>query len=222
MNVVYTAILGACDSLKQAPTGADRAFCFTDDPEHLADPKGWEIVQWSLGTWQEPNPRREAWRLRCLPHELFDYSTVAWVDASVTVTDFPRLVEDAKAQHIASLKHHNRTCAFHEGRELVNVGQADPVAVNAQLDGYRAAGFQPRPLSISFMLVRSNTHKAAAFNVMWDQEIRQHAGDNTQLSLDYCAWSTGLTVHPLEGSCHRNPYGHHDAMDHRRRRKPYR
>lgn len=223
MTIVYTAILGPCDSLKPAPVGADRCVCFTDDPAHVADPKGWDVHLWPAEHWIESDPRREAWRLRCVPHQLFaDYDTVIWIDASFTLTDLPQLLRDSTGHDLSGLRHHTRTTCYEEGREIIRVGQAGAVHVNFQMDAYRRAGFRPSSLTISCVLVRTKTPTVQAFNESWAEEIRTHLGDNTQLSLDYSAWKVGLTVHPLQGGRKDNPYAQHDHADHKRRRQPYR
>lgn len=215
--IVYTAILGGCDRLKPAPVGADRCVCFTDEP--VDDPQGWELIVWPATA----NPRREAWRLRCVPQTIFaTYTTVVWVDASFTVTDLPALLQDADGFALSAMRHHTRTSCYEEARAVVAIGQADAAAVDTQMDGYQQAGFFPSTLSIGCLLVRTSTAPVTAFNDRWNAEIRQHAGDNCQLSLDYCAWATGVGVHHLAGVRHANPYAVHDHADHKRRRKPYR
>lgn len=227
MNIVYTAILGSCDSLKPAPVGADRAVCFTDDEAHFANPHGWSLQMWPERSWQAPNSRREAWRLRCIPHVMFpgctshDGDTVTWIDASFTLTDFPKLMQDAKGHDLSGLRHHKRSSCYEEGREIVRVGQGDEAEVSAQLHSYSKAGFKPTGLTISCVLVRSFGPKAISFNEAWQTEIEAHPGDNTQLSLDYAAWKAGLTVHHLSGFRKDNPYSVHDHADHKRRRRPY-
>ncbi len=215
--IVFTAILGGSDSLKPAPKGADRCVCFIDG-EH-PDPMGWELVLWNA----TDNPRREAWRLRCVPHELFaSHDTSVWVDASFTVTDLPRLLQDASGHDLAGLRHHTRSSCYEEGLEIARIGQADADSVLMQLNRYRHAGFAPSSVTISCVLVRTNTAKVQAFNVRWDSEIHRHHGDNTQVSIDYAAWVNGLSWYHLTGVRKDNPYAVHDHADHKRRRKPYR
>lgn len=222
MNIVFTAILGGCDSLKPAPVGADRAVCFSDDPAHLEQPNGWEVHVWPQAKWVERDSRREAWRLRCVPHKLFaSFDTVTWIDASFTLTDFPRLLHDAKGSDLSVLKHHKRSTCYEEAREIVRVQQARPGDVQAQMDAYRRRGFMPAALAISCIIVRTNTPTVQAFNELWNAEIRTHLGDNTQLSLNYCAWTVGLPVHYLKGVRKDNPYAEHDHADHKKRRKAY-
>lgn len=217
-TIVYTAILGGCDSLKPAPVGADRAVCFVDRADGWPD-CGWELVSHGGFT----DPRREAWRLRCVPHELFaDYDRVVWVDASFTLTNLPRLLKDAGRQSIAALRHHDRRSWHQEGRRLVKIGQAEAGDIHGQLEAYKDAGFTCPHLSISCIVVRDRSQDAQHFNETWASEIQKWPGDNTQVSLDYSAWKHRLTIKALRGTRHDNPYAVHDRRDHERRRQPYR
>lgn len=219
MIVVYTTIFGGSDSLKRAPSGASRCVCFVDDPQPYAgETRGWELVQHPAA-----DPRREAWHLRCIPHELFpEARKTVWIDASFTVTDLDTLLLDSGGHILSGLRHHARHTCYDEAREVVKVGQADGAAVQAHMDGYRREGFAPSALTISCILVREQTASVKAFNQLWAAEIQKHPGDNTQLSLDYCAWKTGVGVHHLKGVRKDNPYAIHDHSDHKRRRQPYR
>lgn len=219
MTIVYTTIFGGSDSLKPAPVGADRCVCFISGESDYSDSQGWELIR---GAYVE-DPRRDAWYLRCVSHLQFpEADQTVWIDASFTVTDLPKLLADAKGSDLALLRHHKRHSCYDEGTELVKVGQSDQRDVQRQLAGYRREGFAPSALSISCILVRQNNPKVTAFNELWDREIQAHPGDNTQLSIDYCAWKTGLKVTALKGSRLDNPYSVHDVRDHRKRRKPYR
>lgn len=217
--VVFTAILGGSDSLKPAPHGADQCVCFTDDVDR--ETQGWTLRPW---TWSlTSTSRREAWRLRCVPHTLFEaYSTVIWVDASYTVTNLGLLLNDSAGFDLCGLRHHTRLSCYEEGREVVANGQADADDVDQQLMAYRRENFKPTALTVSCILVRSHTAQVTDFNELWDAEIQTHPGDNTQISLDYAAWKVGLRVHHLEGFRKATPYALHDHVDHKRRRKPYR
>jgi hypothetical protein len=210
--IVFTAILGDCDSLKPAPKGADRCVCFTDNPTAHPDAKGWELVWYPV----PKSPRREAWHLRCVPHQ-----RVVWIDASFTLLDLPRLLRDAGVAPVAAIRHHRRSSPYAEGAELVKVGQATSESIARQLADYRRAGFDPKHLSISCVIVRDRSDAAQRFNETWAAQIAQYPGDNTQVSLDYSAWANGMTIKALSGTRHENPYSTHDAKDHKRRRRPY-
>lgn len=219
MIVVYTTIFGGSDSLKPAPSGADLCVLFTDTywPKDL---QGWQVRYHRL----KGSPRRDAWHLRCIPHRLLPEATTwVWIDASYTLTDLPKLLEDAGSAPIAALRHQSRRSCYEEGRRLIEIGQADEAEVERQLAAYKADGFWPgRPLSMTGLLVRRNKKAVRQFNDLWDRQIQTYPGDNTQLSVDYCAWKQGLEIQALTGIRHKNPYGVHDWADHGRRRRPYR
>lgn len=216
MVIVYTAILGASDSLKPAPLDADRCVCFTDQPDQPAN--GWQLV----GCEVTGDPRRTAWHLRCVPHELFAaYDRVVWIDASFTLVNLPLLLRDAGTAEIAALRHHLRSSCYAEAEEIATIGQASRTDVQRQMAAYRRAGFGPHHLSISCVIVRSRSDAVRKFNETWAREIAAHPGDNTQLSLDYSAWRHRLTIARLNGTRRANPYARHDHNDHKRRRRPY-
>lgn len=223
MVIVYTAILGYCDSLKPAPTGADRAVCLSDI-SHLGIGRGWEIVRFPMEGWAATdNPRRDAWSLRSLSHKVFPEADVTiWIDASFTMTNLGQLLIDSEGHDLSVLRHHKRKSCYEEAAEVVRVGQADKLDVRRQMDQYREDGFDPACLSISCIVVRKNTPRVTEFNELWDAETRLNPGDNTQLSLDYCAWKAGIFPHALKGVRKDNPYAVHDHDDHKRRRQPYR
>lgn len=218
MKIVFTAILGnRCDSLKPAPVGADRCVCFVTDPAAFPDAKGWELIAHPA-----ENPRREAWRLRAVPHTLFaDYDRVVWIDASFTLTNLHKLLKHAGGAPVSAIRHHRRDNAYEEGNELARIGQSDPQQIRRQLLAYHAMGFRPSHLSISCIIVRDHSDKALWFNQTWAREIEKYPGDNTQVSLDYAAWVNGFNIRALHGSRHETPYAIHDHTDHKKRRKPY-
>lgn len=218
MTIVYTTIFGGSDSLKPAPIGADRAVCFVDDLFAYPDAQGWELVY----EMPDVEPRRNAWHTRCLAHKWFpDATRTVWVDASFHLTNLPRLLRDTGDAPIAALRHHKRRTCYEEAREIVAVGQASAADVDRQMRDYRGDGFNPDHLSISCILVRDRSADVQKFNETWDQQIRAYPGDNTQLSLDYSAWTNGLDIKALKGTRHRNPYAVHDHNDHKQRRRPY-
>lgn len=233
MIVLYTAILGESDSLKKAPRHPDRCICFSDDPvgteqAYIDDPgfivkrnrPDWDIRLWNI---TEDGARRDAWRLRCESTTLFPKADITvWVDASFVVRDFPRLIEDFRALNVdaAAFPHHERTTCYDEGREIVRLGQSRDAIVRAQLLEYERDGFMPKSLSTTGVLIRRRTPLVNAFNRLWLQHI-QRFGDNTLVSIDYCAWKVGLTIGRLQGTYPNNPYAAFDGEDHHARRRPY-
>lgn len=219
MIVVFTTIFGGSDSLKQAPSGASRCVCFVDDPSiYFGQTRGWELVKHPV-----VNPRRDAWHLRCVPHELFpEAKKTIWIDASFTLTNLPRLMLDSSRKPISALRHHVRHSPYDEALRLVRNNQATKDEAHAQINAYKSSGFEPPHLSISCIIVRDQSSEVQRFNATWDAEIKKWPGDNTQVSVDYSAWANGLTIHALRGERRNNPYAYHAHLDHLERRRPYR
>lgn len=223
-RVIYTAVLGGSDTLKQAPVDcADRCYCYTDDPNWTGrDPKGWTFRPWVV----IDSPRRDAWRIRCRPDLLFPTADqVLWLDASFSMLDIAALFSDAGAADLAGLHHHERRSCFQEGGELIEIGQSSSEDVYAQLGEYTRDGFgrwTPNGLTTSGVLLRRRTPGTLAFNRRWEFEIARYPGDNTQLSLDYSAWKVGLAITHLTGTYPDNPYVLYDGEDHHLHRRPYR
>lgn len=218
MTVVYTAVLGGSDTLKQAPMDcADRCYCYTDRPDQ--DPKGWTLRPWSI----LENSRWDAWRLRCRPDLLFPTADrTLWLDASFEMLNVAALLNESSDADMAGLRHHERNSCYEEGDELIKIGQSAKGDVVDQLKDYRRSGFRPTVLTTSGILVRQRTKTVAAFNRLWEREIDANAGDNTQLSLDYSAWKVGVDITHLRGTYPDNPYVRYDAEDHHLHRRPYR
>lgn len=221
MIVLYTAILGDSDSLKRAPKEPDRCVVFTDDPDcYHPRPRGWDTRLWNI---TEDGARRDAWRLRCGSSTLFPKAGITvWVDASFVVHDFDRLIADFRSLNVdaAAFPHHERTTCYDEGREIVRLGQSRDAIVRAQLLEYERDGFMPKTLTTTGVLIRRRTHRVDAFNRLWLEHI-QRFGDNTLVSIDYCAWKVGLTIGYLPGSYPDNAYTTFDGEDHHARRRPY-
>lgn len=218
--IVYTAIMGDCDSLKPAPVGADKCYLYTDSPYNQWVGSGWTVIpNMVLGG----DNRLEAWRLRCVSHELFpDVETSVWIDASFTLHDLPKLLADSGKAPISALRHHERRSCYSEAKRLVKIGQSSKADIDRQIRRYQREGFSLPYLSISCVLVRQRTKAVQQFNETWLDQIQQYPGDNTQVSLDYSAWKHGLEIRALQGNRHENPYAIHDHADHRSRRRPYR
>lgn len=214
MIVVYTAIFGASDTLKRAPTEADRCVCYTDDPKVCG--AGWTIVLQP----PEAHPRRAARRLKMSPDLWFPDATASiWVDGSIAITDWARLMRDTADADIACLPHPDRTTCYDEGYTVVRLQIAHAAKVNAALDLYRADGFAPAALSTTGLFYRRHNERVAAFNRLWRDHLDAY-GTNDQVHVDYCAWKAGAAITHLAGHYRDNPYAKYDQADHHRRRQP--
>lgn len=213
MIVAYTAIFGGSDSLKQAPP-ADRAICFTDVPP--VDYRGWEIVRREASA----GARIAARLLKMTPHELFPNADASvWVDGSIRIHDWAKLVSHAETHDVACLSHPDRSNCYDEGRLCIRLERANPSSVADALYLYDSDGFKPTKLSTTGLLYRKHTPDVQSFNELWRQHLDRY-GINDQVHVDYCAWKSGVKIGYLQGHYRDNPYATYDRADHHLRRKP--
>lgn len=212
MIVAYTAIFGGSDSLKEAPP-ADRCVCFTDGD--VAIKTGWEIVRRDVGD----RGRRAARVLKMSPHELFPAASASvWVDGSIQIDDWDRLIRDAADADVACFSHPDRSTCYDEGETVIRLRIAHAVKVRAALQVYRSEGFEPKTLSTTGLLYRRNTPRVNGFNDLWRDHLDAY-GTNDQVHVDYCAWKSGVSITHLTGHYRANPYATYHKDDHHRRRK---
>lgn len=200
MIVVYTAIFGGRDTLKNAPRGADRCVCFTDDARLTK--QGWEIWTWKSGD----RPRRTSRLLLCEADRLFpEAEATVWLDASCEFIDYPAFITEASLHDMAGCAHPSRTSCYQEGEAVVRLGLARADVIARQMATYRREGFQPTQLTWGGLLWRRNTEGVARFNRRWFKEVERYS-DRNQVSIDYTAWTVGLKIAHLRGHAYVNPY----------------
>jgi hypothetical protein len=219
-TVLYTAILGGCDSVKVAPAGPDQCVLFTDD-KSLADPREVELHGWEVRVSPpSKHPRMTSRQLRCSPHLLFPSAdVVVWLDASCTMVNFAALVAAAGSTELAALAHPDRSSCADESMKCVQLGYRSMATHTQQMREMQAAGYPFDRLTAGHLTWRRNTEKVRQFNRLWLNQIQRY-GVRDQCSLDFSAWSAGLDVVHVAGSYRRNPYFQYHLTDHHRRRKP--
>lgn len=220
-TVLYTAILGGCDSVKVAPAGPDRCVLFTDD-RSLADPREIELHGWEVRV-VSAAPRgqdRMASRiLRCSSHELFPgASVVVWLDASCTMVNFSALAAAVGSAEMAGLAHPDRRSCEQESLKCVQLGYRSIETHNDQMREMKGAGYPFDRLTAGHLTWRCNTDKIRLFNRLWLDQIQRY-GVRDQCSLDFAAWSAGVEVVHVPGNYRHNSYFQYHLADHHRRRR---
>jgi hypothetical protein len=211
--LVYTAIIGGCDTLKRAPAGV-RCVCFTDDSRLRG--LGWEMC---VPPSSNDSPRLQSRKLRCQPNLIFPgVDAFVWLDASCEFKDFARVIADVGASEFAALPHPDRSSCLAESEVCVQLGYRTRAVHQAQMAEFRAAGYHFRGLTAGHLTWRRNTERVARFGELWLDQIMKY-GSRDQCSLDFCAWRAGLEVARLTGTYRNNPYFYYDLRDHRRRRR---
>jgi hypothetical protein len=136
--VVYTALFGAHDELKQQPaiTGVNYV-CFTDQKSAA---RGWEVIPV-----QSSSPDRLAAKdPKMQPHRwVRHWRRSIWIDASVQIltSKFITTALDAMNDGLAFFAHPDRDCIYDEAELSKTIAKYDPSQIDAQIQRYRAEGF---------------------------------------------------------------------------------
>jgi hypothetical protein len=205
--VVYTAITGDYDSLKEQPhtatNGADFV-AFLDEPRKS---KTWRSRPIHTNF---QDPARNAKIHKVLSHIYFpDALYSLWIDGSVTIR-FPysmrRLIQLYLADcDLAVFQHAMRTCIYQEASVCLQRRLDDPAIIWRQIRRYTKEGYPPNAgLGECTLVLRRHTDTVKAFNEAWWEEIT-HGSKRDQLSFPYAARKVGLRYGVFPGSLRGNP-----------------
>jgi hypothetical protein len=204
--VVYTAIIGPYDDLRDPIVGAGacRYVCFTDQPFVSAR---WDVRPPAFA---DQDPRRCAKRHKIFPHLIFpgwEYSL--WVDGQFRVVAPPEtLIGRCLSDHdVALFRHPERDCVYHEGAVCSARRLDDPAKIRRHMAAYRAEGYPPHSgLVASGVILRRHTDACAALSDSWWPEIQRFDSRRDQLSFNHASRSTGVGYAGLPGACFVNDY----------------
>jgi len=195
--VIYTAITGNYDTLKEPPQHAsDGIDCvaFLDGNTPRPDHTAWQVRDIDK---EESDPCRTAKRYKILPHEFFpqkEYSL--WIDGAVDI-QYPFPTEQLaelflKDADLCVFRHYRRGCIYAEAAECSRRNLDDPAIIDRQIQRYREEGYPENAgLVEAIVLLRRHTPAMQAFNETWWQEIQQ-GSRRDQISFNYVARKLGL------------------------------
>src|SRR6267143_2373894 len=200
--VVYTAITGDYDRLKEQPaTATEGADCvaFLDEPRRS---KTWRSQ--AIHT-EFPDPGRNAKIHKILPHMYFPEARYSlWIDGSVRMR-FPysirRLIQLYLADcDLAVFPHRNRTCVYQEGIVCLQRRLDDSELIWRQICRYTQEGYPPNAgLAECTVVLQRPTATVKAFNEAWWDEITR-GSKRDQLSFPYAARTVGLRYGTFPGT----------------------
>lgn len=217
MIVVVTALIGASGG--PPPVGPQepgvRYICITDRTDI---PAGWERFPPPAAT----TPRLAARLAKTGVHAFFPTAEASiWMDASFDLIASPSAILAAAPGAITAFAHPDRCRILDEAREVTRLGLAPFDLVARQIKAYDAAGFDTeanpqRQLTTTGFMVRRHTPAVIAFNKAWRAEIEAHTLRD-QLSVDYVARETGVSIDYFPGHYRDNAFVHYDRVRHRQR-----
>lgn len=198
MLIVYTTVFGNTKPLHEPQvTGSARFVCFTDQP---IDSRHWEIRR--VPTVRAPS--RECRKLKQMSHTTFpDAEITLWMDSPFSLLVDPAEIARLYPHPIVAFRHRQRNRIRDEAGVIIEHRKGQPETILAQLAAYHADGFDtddnPQPLiSCGGFLLRRNTGEVNRFNQAWNHEV-QTRSLRDQMSIDYCAWKTGVQINHFEG-----------------------
>ncbi len=210
--VVYTAIAGNYDSLKEQPHTATQGVDFVAFLDEPRQSKTWRPR--AIHT-DFRDPIRDAKIHKILSHIYFpDALYSLWIDGSVTIR-FPfsirRLIELYLADcDLAVFQHKSRTCIYQEAGVCLQRRLDDPAIIWCQICRYTQEGYPSNAgLPECTVVLRRHTDTVKAFNEAWWDEITR-GSKRDQLSFPYVAWKAGLRYGTFPGSISDNPLFHCD------------
>jgi TOD1/MUCI70, glycosyltransferase-like domain len=233
--VVYTAIFGGYDSLKEQPpqdTPCDFV-CFTDDVELGAHSATWRVVRLRPKRFRTPtsaldHPRMQAKWFKLMSHRVFPggrlalrydfspfarrrYSTIIWIDGSIQIKTEAFVRELSGYLGLsgwALVPHPERDCIYDELVAAAPMAKYTGQPLEEQVAHYRAMGHPPHGgLWACGVIVRKgkSNQRLDTLNEAWWDENR-HWSYQDQLSLPYLLRRFGMSVDRIPCNLWRNEW----------------
>lgn len=203
--IVYTACMGEqTDPLHEPEViGKCGYICFTDQP---IKSRVWTMVRLP----KQDRPTRCARRLKASSHVLFPRQSTLWIDCCFTLLVDPHDMLEEYRGEMCATRHFMRNRIAEEGPAVLRLGKAKPETVVRQIDAYRSEGFDTvdnpqKDLTYGGILLRRPTETVRRFEKLLIEQLDTYTLRD-QLSIDYCAWKTGLEIQYMRGVHNDNPY----------------
>lgn len=186
MNVIYTAIFGDYEELKEPRiiTPGWRYICYTDQPFKS---KVWEI-------YRAFNDNKEnSYESRNIKINWVDqFNKSIWIDGSFTINcDLNEFWEKNFVSPFTVVQHPIRNCWFQESLISINHNRGNAEEVMNQQQKYLDEGLpMGSGLIQSGILLRENTKEVREFCDIWWQQIKLSTRD--QIGFAYSEWKLGI------------------------------
>lgn len=207
-TVVYTAIEGGCDNLREPEFIGDNItyVCFTDNRNIKSDV--WDIRY--VETPKDKNYALDVRKYKVLPQDYFEgHSLTIWVDASFRIMG--NLNDYAKKYNRGSgmlcFPHPERKCIYQECGELITISKEEPAILIKQASDYLNDGYPAdNGLYAGGVLVRDIRDECLnkCMRDWWEEINRQSLRD--QQSLPYVLWKNKYDVDLCDLDINNNIY----------------
>lgn len=187
--VVYTAIIGNCDGLKEPEKVVDELtyVCFTDNRSVKSDVWNIEYVTSNI-----QDNRKLAKQYKLFPNKYFkDFDTSIWIDGKFQIKDsFVSFVEKyGKDKSILLFPHFFRNCIYEEAAECAAHYMTDVRKIFRQISKYQSEGypFQNGLYELGCIARRHNDPEMINLMEQWQEQQNQFS-IRDQISLPYVFW----------------------------------
>ncbi|QDT91635.1 glycosyltransferase domain-containing protein [Gimesia algae] len=165
--VVYTAIFGGYDSLKEPRDQMPgvKFVCFTDNPRLKS--KVWNI-HYCRPT---GDPLMQAKSFKILAHEVLDCDISLWIDGRVELHNLNGAINQLSTD-LALHRHEQRNCIYQEASHCITVKRGDPRQIEDAIARYKSEGHPPHyGLWRGGVILRRHSPCTTAFNREWWREV---------------------------------------------------
>ncbi len=211
-KVVYTAIIGKYDPLREIPERFRRGWelrCFTDQ-DLKAD--GWEIIEvCPVGMPKVALARK----IKILSHYYLDDADIfLWVDGSLQIVgDLNRFMDRFAREEFVLFRHPRRSCVYEEIQACRRKAKAAPGPLKRQEAAYRDMGYPVNEgLMMTGFLFRRKTPWVERLNEEWWKLTALFGTWRDQLTLPLACrqigWGPKILDYPLAGAYFRQKAFH--------------
>lgn len=208
--VIYTAIFGGYDELKEPEFLSDNIdyICYTDDKNLRS--KHWKII---LQDRKFTDPVRCAKEYKILPHKfLSEYKNSIWIDASWKMFGDMREFFEKECGNtgITFSIHPTRNCIYEEADICITKKNDDCITMQNQINRYKEEGYPLRNGLIAGGVIVRKHMQDHVIKLMeeWWKEI-DSGSRRDQLSFNYVSWKNLIPYDVLSMSIFRklgHPY----------------
>lgn len=187
--VVYTAIMGDCDNLKDPEVIDDDItyVCFTNNRKLKSDV--WNIE------YDNSSESDNRWLAKCyklFPNRFFkEYDISVWVDGKFQISgSFKNYIEQyGRTQSMLLFPHFYRNCIYEEAAECVSHYMTDTTRIINQIAAYRDEGypFQEGLYELGCIVRKHHDSQIVLLMDQWMNQQKKYS-IRDQISLPYVLW----------------------------------
>lgn len=192
--VVYTAITGSYDNLKQPKVvdpGIDYV-CFTDSIYGVRQNGIWRMQQIPKELQNLSSVKKQRIVKICPHRYLKEYTTSIWVDGNFSIIGSIKSFVDQYDLNKTPLYvrvHPCRKCIYEEAKACIEMNKDRRSVIEDQISIYKKEGY-PKNIGMvetGIMLRRHNDIKCQLVDNLWASELLKHS-HRDQLSFNYACW----------------------------------